>query len=111
MESKNRKIMRVGSGLVVYLNTELSKLNLKKGDTIKSYFDTDKIILTGNSLSVFRPFGISYDLWKEFCSYAIREGNENYDESIIKALEEALKIFIKEKTEKYILKIKTGIFK
>ncbi len=91
-----RSIQLIGTALAVLLDRELKHMKLKKQDKVGVFLDEDRIIITNNSFSEFRPPCMSRDMWKNFLGYVImKNGEKEIEKSIAKELEDMVKTRLK----------------
>ena len=102
---KPRAVLLIGGTLGLTLS-ELKYLGFdrKNRGFVDVYLDDKKIIITRDPIDVLKPSGVSEDIWEEFLSEAMKlkvKTNSKIDK-IIYALNDALKLWIRERRKKFI---------
>jgi bifunctional DNA-binding transcriptional regulator/antitoxin component of YhaV-PrlF toxin-antitoxin module len=96
-----RTVIKLGSGFVIYLTKELKQLGLKPKDRVWIYRDNDRIFISKDKNAIFKPIGVSEEIWKDFLSSVIKKhGERNIEKNISIELEKAMEDWI---TEVYTL--------
>jgi|GEM_PF-6706394 len=103
---KPRSVLVIGGTLGITLS-ELKYLGFTKKNRgfVDVYLDGKKIIISKDPIDVLKPSGVQEDIWEEFLSEAMRlkkPKTDNKIDKIIYALNDALKLWVKDRREKYI---------